>query len=254
MDYAAAQRIAALCVTEPETHAFEIGAGTGTLTRALLEGGARLTALEIDPALVEILRDRSDLSGAEIVAADALTYDFDGATGRAVWTAAGNLPYNIATPLVLRWLGASNPPQRIVVMVQRDVADRFMAHPATPAYGSLSVVVQFAMRVRRAFTLGPNAFWPRPKVDSAVVVMERRDEPAVVCRNRDTFFRVVRGAFAYRRKTLSNSLALALGIPRERAQAALSQLGLDSDIRGEQLDLAAFAALADRLEDETLRT
>jgi 16S rRNA (adenine1518-N6/adenine1519-N6)-dimethyltransferase len=139
-------------------------------------------------------------------------------------------------------------------MVQRDVADRFMAHPATPAYGSLSVVVQFAMRVRRAFTLGPNAFWPRPKVDSAVVVMERRDEPAVVCRNRDTFFRVVRGAFAYRRKTLSNSLALALGIPRERAQAALSQLGLDSEIRGEQLDLAAFAALADRLEDETLRT
>jgi 16S rRNA (adenine1518-N6/adenine1519-N6)-dimethyltransferase len=247
MDGGAAHRIAALCVSEPEPRIFEIGAGTGALTRALLEAGARLTALEIDPELIEILRGRADLVAAEIVPADALEYDFDAATAGAAWTAAGNLPYNIATPLVMRWLALRNPPQRVVVMVQRDVADRFMARPSTPAYGSLSIAVQFSMQVRRAFVLGPSVFYPRPRIESAVVTLERRAEPAAAVRDRAFFEQVVRAAFAYRRKTLANSLALALDIERARVQAALVRLDLDTEIRGEQLDLAAFAALADDL-------
>jgi len=247
MDGGAAHRIAALCVPRPGTRVFEIGAGTGALTAALLECGARVSAIEIDPDLVEILRGREDLAAAEIVPADALEYDFDAATAGAAWTAAGNLPYNIATPLVMRWLAVRNPPQRIVVMVQRDVADRFMARPSTPAYGSLSVAVQFSMQVRRAFVLGPSVFYPKPHVDSAVVTLERRAEPAVAVRDRAFFEQVVRAAFAYRRKTLANSLALALDIERTRVQTALARLGLDTEIRGEQLDLVAFAALADDL-------
>jgi 16S rRNA (adenine1518-N6/adenine1519-N6)-dimethyltransferase len=247
VDGGAARKIASLCVLEAGTWVVEIGAGTGTLTRALLEAGARLRALEIDPDLIEVLRDRADLARAEIVEADALTYDFDTATRGKAWTGAGNLPYNIATPLVLRWLEGAKPPQRLVVMIQRDVAERFTATPGTAAYGSLSVAVQFAMRPKRAFTLGPSAFYPRPKVESAVVVMERRERPPVECRDRTFFFRVVRGAFAYRRKTLANSLALALGIPRDRVLNALSDLQLSADVRGERLGLAAFAALANRL-------
>jgi 16S rRNA (adenine1518-N6/adenine1519-N6)-dimethyltransferase len=247
MDGGAARRIAALCVSEPGSRIFEIGAGTGALTLALLEAGARVSALEIDPDLVEILRGREDLAAAEIVTADALDYDFDASSGGDAWTAAGNLPYNIATPLVMRWLGLRNPPERVVVMVQRDVADRFMARPSTPAYGSLSVAVQFLMQVRRAFALGPSVFYPRPHVESAIVIMERRAEPAVPVRDRAFFEQVVRAAFAYRRKTLANSLTLALGIERARVQAALVRLDLDTEIRGEQLDLAAFAALAGEL-------
>jgi 16S rRNA (adenine1518-N6/adenine1519-N6)-dimethyltransferase len=248
MDGGAGRRIASLCVSDPPSHIVEVGAGTGTLTHALAETGARLTALEIDPDLVAILRERNDLGAVEIVEADALAFDFEAATQGEPWIATGNLPYNIATPLVLGWLEGPNPPQRTVVMVQRDVAERFSAQPGTAAYGSLSVAVQFATRVRRAFNLGPGVFFPQPKVESAVVVLERRAEPAVECRNRASFFRVVRGAFAYRRKTLANSLALALAIPRAEVQAALADAGLDREIRGERLTLADFAAVADRLE------
>jgi 16S rRNA (adenine1518-N6/adenine1519-N6)-dimethyltransferase len=221
----------------------EIGAGTGVLTEALLGTGARVTALEIDPDMTQILAGRSGLAGARIVGTDALAFDYDEGTAER-WCACGNLPYNIATPLVLRLVALARPPERIVVMVQRDVADRFTARPSTPAYGSLTVTLALHVRVRRAFVLGPSAFYPRPRVDSAVVVMERLDEPPVPVRDRAFLLQVVRAAFAYRRKTLANSLALALGIARPRTQRTLAALGFDTEIRAEQLDLGAFAALA----------
>jgi 16S rRNA (adenine1518-N6/adenine1519-N6)-dimethyltransferase len=247
MDGGATQRIAALCVPHEGERVVEIGAGTGALTHALVERGANVTAIEVDPDLIAILRARDDLAPATIVEADALTYDFETAGADAPWCAAGNLPYNIATPLVLRWLEMRHPPETIVVMVQRDVADRFLAKPSTPEFGSLSLAVQYRMDVRRAMVLGPEAFYPRPRVKSAVVVMQRRAKPIVVVRDEPFFLQVVRAAFAYRRKTLANSLALALGIARERTQESLRELGFDTEIRGEQLDLGAFARLADRL-------
>ncbi len=247
MDGAAATRIAKLCVPAPNASVIEIGAGTGALTRALLANGADVTALEVDPELVAVLREREDLAGATILEADALTFDYDALTGERAWCAAGNLPYNIATQLILRWLELRNPPSRIVTMVQKDVAERFTASPNSRAYGSLTLAVGYFMAVRRAFTLGPGVFFPKPKVDSTVVVMERRAEPAVVARDPQFLMQVVRAAFAYRRKTLANSLALALDIPRARTQATLGRLGLDTEIRAEQLDLGALAALADDL-------
>jgi len=247
MDGGALRRIAVLCVREPGERIIEVGAGTGALTRALLELGARLTALEIDPELVATLCEQSDLAGAEIVEADALAYDFDRAAETRTWCAAGNLPYNIATPLIARWLQLRHPPTRIVAMLQRDVADRLTARPGTPQYGSLSLIVAYAMTVRRVFVLPPSAFYPQPKVESAVVVMERLAEPAVAVGDPARLRQVVRGAFAYRRKTLANSLMLALGIERTRTQNALAVLDVDTEIRAEQLDLGVFAALADLL-------
>ncbi len=247
MDGGAAKRIAVLCVARASMRVVEIGAGTGALTRALLTCGARVSALELDVDLVAVLRDRSDLASAQILHADALGYDYDALAGDEPWCAAGNLPYNIATPLLTSWLELAHPPERIVVMLQRDVANRLIAKPSTAPYGSLTLFCSYFMAVRRAFVLGPGAFYPRPNVDSAVVVLERHTVPPVTVRDRPYFLQVVRGAFAYRRKTLANSLLLALGIERARTQAALAALDIDSEIRAEQLDLGAFGALADAL-------
>ncbi len=225
----------------------EIGAGTGALTSALLARGARLLALEVDPELCALLREREDLRAAEFVCADALTFDYRAALGDEPWTAAGNLPYNVATPLLGRWLDDPRGPQRVVATVQRDVAERLIAVPGSPSFGSLSLLVAYRARARRALVLGASAFHPRPRVASAVVVLERRATPAVAVADEPFFLQVVRAGFAYRRKTLANSLALALGIERARTQAILAALFLDTEIRAEQLGLDGFAALSDRL-------
>jgi 16S rRNA (adenine1518-N6/adenine1519-N6)-dimethyltransferase len=246
IDEGAARKIADLCVAGG-LPILEVGPGTGALTAALSEAGGDVTAIDVDPDMIAVLRERGDLAGVRIVQADALTFDYGAwAAGRA-WCAAGNLPYNIATPLILNWIAGPASPDRVVVMVQRDVADRFTARANTPAYGSLSVALQYAVDVKRAFVLGPRAFYPAPNVDSAVVVMHKRERPPVDVGDPQFFLKVVRGAFAYRRKTLANSLALALAIPRERTQGALGTLGHATEIRAEQLELRDFAAIADAL-------
>ena len=251
MDAAASQRIARLAldgISDPyRERVLEIGAGTGALTAARVEAGASVTALEIDPDLVAILRERDDLRGAEIVQADALEFDFAAFGGGETWHVAGNLPYNVATPLVAGLTEMEGGPKSIVAMLQKDVADRLAARPGTPAYGSLSVAVQYAMTVERAFTLGPRHFHPKPKVDSTVVRLVRRDEPAVRPKDLALFRKVVRAAFAYRRKTLANSLALALDIGRDTITRAIVAADLAPELRGERLDLNDFARLADEL-------
>jgi 16S rRNA (adenine1518-N6/adenine1519-N6)-dimethyltransferase len=251
MDAGASRRIALLvCDGAPAgARVIEIGAGTGTLTQALLEAGAHVTALEIDPELVTILGNRADLASATIVLADALTYDYAAYARSGAWRVAGNLPYNIATPLLLHLVEMAHGPDVIVAMIQKDVADRIGAKPGTAAYGSLSLAVQYAMQVERAFTLGPRAFYPAPKVDSTVVRLVRRAEPAVHPRDLELFRKVVRGAFAYRRKTLANSLALALHIERDVIAAAIARSDVPTESRGEQLDLQAFCRLADNLAE-----
>ncbi len=248
MDAGAASRIAHLVLEDPLPHRIvEIGPGTGALTQALLQLNADVTAIDIDPDMVRILRSRPELARADIVQADALEFDYERFAQGEPWHMTGNLPYNIATPLIMRLIEMRNGPDSLVVMVQREVADRFSARPSTPAYGSLSVAVQYAMHVEKAFTLGPGAFYPRPKIDSTVVRLRRRAEPAVQVRDEHWFLQVVRASFAYRRKTLANSLALSLGVQRKSVIQALQQIGLDTEIRGEQLAIADFGRLADRL-------
>lgn len=256
MDGGAARRIARLAVEGAPANespvVVEIGAGTGALTRALLDEGAEVTAIEIDPELAIILRGRDDLRAATIACEDALTFDYDAAARGRAWCAAGNLPYNVATPLMLQLIERRDGPRAIVAMIQRDVADRLAAKPGTPAYGSLSIAVQYAMNVERAFTLGPRSFYPPPKVDSTVVRLTRRNEPAAAPRDEALFLQVVRAGFAYRRKTLANSLTLALGIERADVARAIERAGLASEIRGEQLDIGEYARLADALGAERL--
>ena len=248
LDPGTSARIARLAVDAPGDRVLEVGAGTGSLTAALLAAGADLTAFDLDDGLIEILRSREDLAPATIEHADALEFDYAGWAGTAPWRAAGNLPYNIATPLLIRLAQLENRPERVVAMIQKDVADRLLARPGTAAYGSLTVAIGLTMRVERAFNVSPGQFFPAPNVVSTVIVMQRLAELAAPVRDRRRFEQVVRGAFAYRRKTLANSLSLALELPRERIASALAVLQLDADIRGENLDLRTFAALTDALD------
>jgi 16S rRNA (adenine1518-N6/adenine1519-N6)-dimethyltransferase len=247
MDGGTAMRIARLAVDAPGDRVLEIGAGTGALTAALLRLGAEVTAFDLDPQMVEVLRSRDDLAGVAIRQGDALAFDYAEYAGDGEWHAAGNLPYNVGTPLLVKLSSLPRPPARIVAMIQKDVADRLLAKPGTSQYGSLTLAIGLTMSVERALTVPPSAFFPRPGVVSAVVVLRRLAEPPAVVRDRARFEQVVRGAFAYRRKTLANSLTLALGLPRERIVAAIASLNLPADIRGEDLDLRSFAALADAL-------
>jgi 16S rRNA (adenine1518-N6/adenine1519-N6)-dimethyltransferase len=247
MDAGIAARIARLAVTEGIPRVLEIGAGTGALTTALVRCGAELTAFDIDPDMVNVLRARNDLRAVDLREADALAFDYAGWARGEEWSAAGNLPYNVATPLLIELAALPHPPARIVAMIQKDVADRILAAPGTKPYGSLTVAIGLTMRAERALSVPPGAFFPRPKVDSTVVVLHRRESPAAEVRDRKRFEQVVRGAFAYRRKTLANSLALALDLPRERIVAAIASLALNPDVRGEDLDLRSFAALTDAL-------
>ena len=249
MDSGAAHRIARLSLDGAPDGArvIEIGAGTGALTQALLDEGADVTAIEIDDPLVELLRGRSELNGVHIVHEDALAFDYAAYAAHGSWRVAGNLPYNVATPLIVGFCEMESGPETITVMIQKDVADRLAARPGTAAYGSLSLAVQYTMEVERAFTLGPRSFYPAPKVDSTVVQLRRRAAPAVDVRDVALFRSVVRAAFAYRRKTLANSLHLALGLERSAIEAALRGAGLDVQIRGEQLSITDFARLTDTL-------
>jgi 16S rRNA (adenine1518-N6/adenine1519-N6)-dimethyltransferase len=250
VDYAAATAAAHLCVDgDPSIAVLEIGAGTGVLTQALLCEGAKVTAIDIDAPLLSKLRERSELRDATFELGDALTFDYTGwANGRA-WRAAGNLPYNIATPLILRLVALPDGPQTMTFMIQKDVALRLSASAGTASYGSLSIAVQNAAYVEYGFTVAPSAFYPPPKVQSAVVRIVRREEPAARTRDPALFEKVVRAAFAYRRKTLVNSLSLALALPHERIQRAVAAADIPTEERGERLTIDDFARLADALAE-----
>jgi len=246
LDESLCVKIADLALSEAPECIVEIGPGTGALTAALARDGCCVRALEIDRDLVVLLRERSDLSSVDILEADALTYAWPERSFER-WYVAGNLPYNIATPLLVTLSQLERGPQRIVAMIQKDVADRLLAAPGTASYGSLTVAVGNAMEIRRAFTLGPGAFYPRPKVDSTVIVLNRRARPLVEPIDPPLFEKVVRGSFAYRRKTLANSLSRSLSVERAEILIAMQAAGIDEDERGERLDIDSFARLADAL-------
>ena len=206
----------------------EIGPGEGVLTRPLAESGARLEAVEIDRDLAAALRQE----GWTVHVADALAFDFGSLPpGTRV---VGNLPYNISTPLLFRLSEQGRRLRDVHVMLQREVVERMIAAPSTPAYGRLSVMLQARFRIEKLFAVAPGAFRPPPKVDSAVVRLVPLAEP--LDEGVARFAEVVRRAFSARRKTLPN----ALGLPQER----LAALGLAPRLRPENLSPQDYARVA----------
>ena len=219
----------------------EIGAGIGTLTEGLLEADAKVTAVEVDKKLPIVLKET--LAGYEnfrLIEGDILKVNVAELMPQKFKVVA-NLPYYITTQILLTLLERNLPVTKIVTMVQREVAERMTAAPGSKIYGALSVAVQFRSEARIAFEVPPESFLPPPEVTSAVVICDVRKPPFEV-RDEDFFIRVVRSAFAQRRKTLLNSL-IGAGFNREKILAS----GIDATRRAETLSLEEFAQLSNFL-------
>ncbi|HEX6988394.1 MAG TPA: 16S rRNA (adenine(1518)-N(6)/adenine(1519)-N(6))-dimethyltransferase RsmA [Bacillota bacterium] len=225
----------------------EVGPGAGALTSALARSPAgAVVAVEIDRRLRPVLESLvGPGDGVDLIFDDALAVDWQALCPRErPWRFVANVPYQVTAPLLVRVFSHRPPFVKIVVMVQKEVADRLRARPGQRDYGALSLLAAFYARVLESFNVSPACFWPRPEVMSAVVAMEpapHADPPPP-----ETFFPVVRAAFGRRRKTLRNALAEDphLGLRREQAEAALALAGLDPTRRGETLSLDEFARLA----------
>jgi 16S rRNA (adenine1518-N6/adenine1519-N6)-dimethyltransferase len=228
----------------------EIGAGTGTLTEALAGRVRRLLAIELDRDLIMALRQRfARQPQVEIIHADALHFDF--ARLDEPVKVVANLPYGTAVPILMRLLEAASRLRLAVVMLQREVAERLCAKPATKAYGSLTLMAQWYAVVEKGFNVPPSAFSPPPKVVSTVIKLTPRPQPPVPVQDEGWLFRVIRGGFGQRRKTLVNALAAAFQHrvePRVLRQI-LATVGIDAGRRGETLTLLEYARLADALRE-----
>ena len=203
------RKIARLANIDNHRHVLEIGAGLGSLTLALAETGALVTAVEVDDQLLPLLRENVDpIENITVVHADAMKLNWSTLLeGGDDWALVANLPYNVATPLVADVLDFVPQVQRMLVMVQKEVGERFCASPSTEAYGALSVKVAFHATARIAGIVPPTVFLPRPNVDSALVEIVRHREPIDAQINQKELFSLVRMGFAKRRKMLRGSLA-----------------------------------------------
>lgn len=245
VDEAALRAIVDAAELAPGDRVLEVGPGLGVLSHALAERGAHVTSVELDrrllPVLAETLADLERLPGAgsvEVVEGDAMRFDLARLPQGAKLVA--NLPYNVATAIVARAL-ESGRFSRLVFLVQREVADRLTAKPEEPAYGALSLLVARFGRARTVRLVPPGAFFPPPKVTSAVVRVDV--DPAA--EPDPELFALIHQGFAHRRKTLKRNLLYA-GYPAERVDAALAELGLDPRVRAEALDLTTFERLRER--------
>jgi 16S rRNA (adenine1518-N6/adenine1519-N6)-dimethyltransferase len=237
------RRIARLSGAGPGSDVLEIGAGLGSLTLALAETGARVVAVETDRHLVPVLRSVVGGTGVETVEGDALEIDLGGLLGvrsPGPWSLVANLPYNVATPLVLRILVEVPAVTRLLVMVQREVGERMAAAAGDDAYGAVSVRIAYFARAELVGRVPASVFVPRPRVESVLVRLDRRSEPAVDPQivSYERLDTVVRAGFAQRRKMLRRSLA---GVVEPDA---FERAGVRPDARAEELDVAAWGRLA----------
>jgi len=247
------RRIADLARVGPGDRVVEIGAGLGSLTLALADTGAEITAVEVDRGIVPLLRDVvADRTNVTVVEADAMDTDWgallDPAGVRAGdpgWVLVANLPYNVATPLVCDLLDGVPQIRRMIVMVQREAAERFVANPRTPAYGAVSVKVAYWATGRIVGSVPATVFVPRPNVESSLIEIERRTPPPT---DPATLFPLVRAGFGQRRKMLRRSLD-GIVTAEQFAAAAVAPTA-----RPEELDVVAWCRLADAVAAGSART
>jgi 16S rRNA (adenine1518-N6/adenine1519-N6)-dimethyltransferase len=232
------RRIARLAAVGPGDRVVEIGAGLGSLTLALAETGADVTAVEVDRGIVPVLGSVvAHLPNVRVVEGDAMSLGWDTVlTGHDRWTLVANLPYNVATPLVADLLDGVPAVHRMLVMVQREVAERFAAVPRTRAYGAVSVKVAYWATASVAGLVPASVFVPRPNVESALAEITRRERPAVDVPPAP-LFRLVRTAFGQRRKMLRGSLRAVV------APEVFEAVGIDPQRRPEELDVYEWGAL-----------
>ena len=255
------QKIVDTAEIDDQVNVIEIGPGIGALTEFLAERAAQVMAFEIDHRLVPILADTlRDFDNVTVVNEDILKVDLaqhiqNFKNPDLPIKVVANLPYYITTPILMHLIESGIPFSEFVVMMQKEVADRISAKPNTKAYGSLSIAVQYYMTAKVAFIVPRTVFVPAPNVDSAILKMVRRPEPAVAVEDEKFFFKVSKASFTHRRKTLWNNLTGYFGKTEEvkgKLTKALDQAGLSPSVRGEALGLEEFASLADALKEQGL--
>lgn len=249
-DPALLERIATVCDWQPGDRALEIGPGAGTLTRAIAREAEEVLAVEIDRRLAPLLEETlADCANVHLVFTDALKADLDalmrdtlGWDGR--YKLIANLPYYITTPLIMHVLEDSEKVSELVIMVQKEVGERLCAAPGSKAYGTVTVMVQYAATVARAFDVGRHAFVPVPEVDSTILHLIPYEKRPIQAQSDAVLRRVVKAAFSQRRKTLRNSLS-SLGCDKALIKQALEAASIEDSRRAETLSVAEFVALAD---------
>lgn len=233
----------------------EIGPGFGVLTRELAENFEKVVSVEMDKSLVPVLDyTLADFSNVEIIWQDVLKLDLNKLieekfSGMKVSVAA-NLPYYVTTPIISELITRKLPVLDIVIMIQKEVAERICAKSGTKNYGALSVMCQYYTKPEIVTTVKACAFIPAPKVDSAVIKMHILEKPSVLVEDEDFFFKTVQAAFSQRRKTLLNCISAYFKMNKEKAEKILSDVGIDPKRRGETLSLEDFAKLSESLKKE----
>jgi 16S rRNA (adenine1518-N6/adenine1519-N6)-dimethyltransferase len=243
-------------LNEEETGAIEIGPGIGALTEQLARSSKKVVAFEIDQRLLPILAETlSPYSNVKVIHQDVLKADVakvmdEEFTDVKDVMVVANLPYYVTTPIIMKLLEEHLPIRGIVVMLQKEVADRISAKPGTKDYGSLSIAIQYYTKAETVMIVPKTVFVPQPNVDSAVIRLTRLEEPAVLVKDEAFFFQVTRASFAQRRKTLLNNLTSQLPDGKQKKEeilAALQTSGIEPSRRGETLSLEEFGRLSDEL-------
>ncbi|MCM1268928.1 MAG: 16S rRNA (adenine(1518)-N(6)/adenine(1519)-N(6))-dimethyltransferase RsmA [Bacteroidales bacterium] len=231
----------------------EIGPGIGTMTQYLAEAAGRVIAVEIDRELIPILEETlAPYTNVTVLCADILKVNLTelvNENGGSPLKVVANLPYYITTPIIMALFESHVPLSSITVMVQSEVAERMQTGPGTKDYGALSLAVQYYAKPEIVARVPASCFTPRPNVDSAVVRLERHEEPPVAVKDEEWLFALIRASFNQRRKTLANGLANAggLGLTRGQVESVLEEMGLSKTVRGETLTLERVAELSNRL-------
>ena len=249
------EKIIASAEITKEDFVLEIGPGIGTMTQYLAEAAREVAAVEIDKTLIPILQDTlKEWNNVTVINNDILKVDIrqlalEQNQGRPIKVVA-NLPYYITTPIIMGLFENQVPIESITIMVQKEVADRMQVGPGTKDYGALSLAVQYYARPEIVANVPPNCFMPRPKVGSAVIRLERYEQPPVQVKDEKLMFRLIRASFNQRRKTLVNGLKNSpeLHFSKEEIEQALVNCGLSLTVRGEALTLEQFAQLANAFE------
>ncbi len=243
IDEAVVRRIVAAAELGADDTVLEVGPGIGTLTQGLAESGADVVAVELDKRLLPVLETTlAGYDNVRVVSGDILKIDILREVGVPAFKVCANLPYYITTPIIFALLEKRLPMERLVAMVQKEVAERMTARPGGRDYGALSVAIQYYTEPEIAFIVPPSSFIPAPAVESAVIVCKRRSRPPVAVCDEALFFRVVKAAFSLRRKMLSNSLK-NMGTDGEQTARWLALAEVDGKRRAETLSLEEFARL-----------
>lgn len=256
IDPSVCPRMAAALEADDRTGVLEIGPGIGVLTKELSAVCGRVAAVELDRRLPDVLAETlADCPNVQVVPGDVLQMDLQALFADQFASCdrlqvCANLPYYITTPVLMRLLESELPIERLVVMVQLEAAKRLCAPLGTRDCGAVSAAVEYYTQAEILFEVGRESFYPSPNVDSAVIALTRRQQPPVQVTDEGYFFRVVKGAFLQRRKTLANSLNAALGVPKAELTALFQSLGLSATVRAEQLTMSQMATLANALYEK----